>query len=64
MIRKLVFLVLSLALGLAPAISAEPVPVTPPPAGASAVTSVEGVAEYRLANGLRLLRTPTLGKIK
>ena len=58
MIRKLVFLVLSLALGLAPAISAEPVPVTPPPAGASAVTSVEGVAEYRLANGLRLLLIP------
>jgi zinc protease len=33
-------------------------PVPPLPAGVSAVTSVEGIAEYRLANGLRVLLVP------
>ena len=52
MIRLLAFLVLSFALGFAPAISAEP------PAGVSKATAVEGVTEYRLPNGLRILLIP------
>src|SRR3990172_9585743 len=54
MIRILFFLVLSLALGLGPALSAE----TKAPPGVIQVTAVEGVAEYRLANGLRVLLIP------
>jgi zinc protease len=54
MIRILFFLVLSLALGFGPALSAE----TKLPPGVSEVTAVEGVAEFRLANGLRLLLIP------
>src|SRR3990172_4739634 len=54
MIRILFFLVLSLALGLGPALSAE----TKAPLGVTQVTAVEGVAEYRIANGLRVLLLP------
>jgi zinc protease len=35
---------------------------TPPPAGISTVTSVEGITEYRLANGLQVLLVPDSSK--
>ena len=54
LIRALLVVALSLALGFAPAMSAEP----RVPAGISKVTTVEGVTEYRLANGLRVLLVP------
>jgi len=42
----------------------KPVPVAPPPrvtvAAPEKVTSVEGITEYRLANGLRVLLFPDL----
>lgn len=47
---------LSLALGFAPVHAAKA--QTPLPAGIQEVTSVEGVTEYRLANGLRVLLIP------
>ena len=44
----------------------KPVPVAPPPrvtvAAPEKVTSVEGITEYRLANGLRVLLFPDLSK--
>ena len=49
-----VFLVLALGVGFAPVSAAD----TPLPAGLSRVTAVEGVTEYRLANGLRVLLVP------
>lgn len=49
-LRGLVFVVLGLQFGLAHA--------QKPPAGAATVTSVEGIDEYRLANGLQLLLVP------
>lgn len=61
MIRIFAVLALSVSLGFAPAIPAEPAPASKPaalPAGVSEVTSVEGVTEYRLANGLRVLLIP------
>jgi len=47
-------LFLSLALALAPAMAAEPAL----PSGIARTVSVEGVTEYRLANGLRVLLVP------
>jgi len=52
MIRTILLFALSLALGFAPAVAVEP------PAGITTVTSVEGVTEYRLDNGLRVLLVP------
>jgi len=52
MIRTLVLVALSLALGFTSAVAVEP------PAGITTVTSVEGVTEYRLDNGLRVLLVP------
>ena len=52
MIRTVFALALSLAFGLFSALAAEP------PAGVRAVTVVEGVSEYGLKNGLRVLLIP------
>lgn len=52
MIRTFFLFALSLALGFVPAAAVEP------PAGITTVTSVEGVTEYRLDNGLRVLLIP------
>jgi len=54
MVRIALFFVLSLVLGFAPPATADP----RLPAGVSKVTTVEGVTEYRLGNGLRVLLIP------
>src|SRR5215211_2032223 len=60
--RRLVFaLLFAGALALAPSarVSAQqPAAAPAPPAGVERVTSVEGVTEYRLRNGLRVLMFP------
>ncbi len=54
MTRAAFLLILSLVLGFAPPAVAEPAL----PSGIAKVTAVEGVTEYRLANGLRVLLVP------
>src|SRR5215472_15905780 len=62
------FVILSaLIVGAAPAINARPATraaqtTTPLPKGVERVTSVEGITEYRLANGLRVLLFPDQSK--
>ncbi len=59
---KHTFLLGALALSLAaqPLLAQRPTP--PLPAGLTRVTSVEGITEYRLANGLRVLLFPDQSK--
>ncbi len=57
--RLLKVLGLSLVAGLATRGAAEPIPL---PAGVERVAAVEGITEYRLANGLRLLLFPDPSK--
>ena len=50
------------ALGTAGSLSAEPAPAAAPAAKAEMVASVEGITEYRLPNGLRVLLFPDQSK--
>src|SRR6188768_1006692 len=54
------FLAASLAAGLP--VSAQPVAAPALPAGVTRVTAVEGITEYRLANGLKFLLFPDPSK--
>ncbi|MBA3597538.1 MAG: insulinase family protein, partial [Methylibium sp.] len=53
----------ALAFGLLSSSLQAQTPAAPPlPQGMTAVTAVEGISEYRLANGLRLLLVPDSAK--
>jgi len=53
-----IFRTLALPLSLIACVASAPVHAQPLPAGISAVRSVEGIDEYRLANGLQVLLIP------
>ncbi len=53
-----VFLAAAMLLGAVPVFGEAPPKPIPLPAGVGRVTSVEGITEYRLANGLRVLLFP------
>ncbi|MEW9897151.1 pitrilysin family protein [Chitinivorax sp. PXF-14] len=55
-------LALSLALSLLPEAAPVAAPLAAAPAGVQRVTRVEGITEYRLANGLRVLLAPDQSK--
>jgi len=57
--NRLALFSLATAVGLAAAVVAAPVmPDTPPTSAPAKVTTVEGITEYRLHNGLRILLAP------